>query len=80
MNATAAREFAVEAIDAGWSVMLLHGVDTGDSPFVSVEAKRDDRHIRVTWHTRQTGTYRLFSCAIGRRDVSLKAARSELTA
>ena len=75
----AARDFAVDAIDAGWDVLIRHGKDTGDSPFVSVEAVKPDRHLRLTWHTRDTGTYRLFSCALGRRDLSLKAAREELT-
>lgn len=74
----AAQDFAIDAIDAGWSVLLQHGKDTGENPFVSVEAREGDRHLRLTWHTRDTGTYRLFSCALGRRDISLKAAREEL--
>ena len=73
--ATAARNFAIEAIDARWDVLVRHGIDTGDNPFVTVEARRGDRHVMATWHTRATGTYRLFSCMVNKRDVSLKAAR-----
>ena len=75
----AARNFAVDAIDAGWSVLLRHGIDTGDNPFVNVEARRGHDHIVVTWHTRATGTYRLFSCMVNLRDVSLKSARAAVT-
>ncbi|ASN20672.1 hypothetical protein CGK93_14035 [Arthrobacter sp. YN] len=58
-------------VDGGWSFVLNHGIDTGSSPFVTVEARRRDDHVMVTWHTRATGTYRLFSCMFNRRDVSL---------
>ena len=76
---TGARQFAKDAIDAGWNVLIQNGEDTGGAPFVSVEARRGLSHLRLTWHTRETGTYRLFSCADGRRDITLKAAREELT-
>ena len=75
---TAARQFAKDAIDAGWNVLIQSGEDTGGSPFVSVEARQGLTHLRLTWHTRETGTYRLFSCASGHRDISLKAARELL--
>ena len=65
----------VEALlDYGWSYMLNHGKDTGDSPFISVEAHRGNPDVRITWHTRETGTYRLFSCMVNKRDVTLTKA------
>jgi len=60
--------------DGGWSFVVNHGTDTGDSPFISIEARRGKVHIMITWHTRATGTYRLFSCMVNRRDVSLTKA------
>lgn len=63
-------------LDHGWSFVLQHGTDTGNSPFISVEAKKskDGETIHITWHTRATGTYRLFTCCINKRDVSLTKA------
>ena len=67
-------------VDGGWSFVLNHGEDTGGSPFVTIEARRPSDHPRgfdhlmITWHTRNTGTYRLFSCMLNRRDVPLKKA------
>jgi hypothetical protein len=73
-----ARELIDACLDNGWSILVQHGIDTGSSPYISVEAaKPTNRKIKVTWHTRNTGTYRLFSCMTGRpgmRDVTLKAA------
>ena len=60
--------------DGGWSFVLNHGKDTGNSPFVTVEGRRGDDHLMVTWHTRATGTYRLFTCLFNRRDVTLTRA------
>lgn len=75
------------AIDAGWSVAINHSVDTGNSPFVTVEASRPGKastenighmegaaYFRVTWHTRGTGTYRLFDCQLGEFRYKLHAA------
>lgn len=71
----------VEALlDHGWSYMLNHGKDTGDHPFISIEARRDRQDVRITWHTRATGTYRLFSCIVNKRDVTLTKARETITA
>lgn len=66
----------------GWSFVLQHGTDTGDSPFISIEAKKtkDGETIRITWHTRATGTYRLFSCMVNKRDVTLAKAMETITA
>ena len=65
----------IEALlDGGWNYMLNHGKDTGDSPFISVEARRGNQGVRITWHTRATGTYRLFSCMVNKRDVTLTKA------
>jgi hypothetical protein len=63
-------------LDYGWSFVVQHGKDTGDSPFISVEAKKskDGETVRITWHTRATGTYRLFSCMVNKRDVTLTKA------
>lgn len=58
----------------GWSFVVNHGKDTGDSPFISIEARRGNQDVRITWHTRETGTYRLFSCMVNKRDVSLTKA------
>ena len=72
-----ARALAIAAIDAGWSVVFKRNVDSGNSPFVTVEAVREDGYFNVTWHTRDTGTYRLFHAVFGEsrykaHDVSLK--------
>lgn len=67
--------YVVEALlDYGWSYMLNHGKDTGNAPFISVEGRRGDMEVRITWHTRATGTYRLFSCMVNKRDVTLTRA------
>jgi hypothetical protein len=70
------RELIITLMDAGWSFVVQHGTDTGDSPFISIEAQKskDSEPIRVTWHTRATGTYRLFSCMVNKRDVTLTKA------
>ena len=69
-------------LNYGWSFVLQHGEDTWNSPFISIEAKktRDGETIRITWHTRATGTYRLFSCMVNKRDVSLTKAIETITA
>ena len=64
----------------GWSFVVNHGKDTGDSPYVSTEARRGNDHVMITWHTRATGTYRLFSCMVNKRDVSLTKAFESVTA
>ncbi|MDT0171038.1 hypothetical protein [Pseudarthrobacter sp. BRE9] len=75
-------DVVTELLDYGWSFVLQHGEDTGDSPFISIEAKRskDIDTIRITWHTRATGNYRLFSCMVNKRDVTLTKARETITA
>ena len=76
------RELIITLMDAGWSFAVQHGKDTGDHPFISVEAMKSKggETIRVTWHTRATGTYRLFSCMVNKRDVSLTKALDEIAA
>lgn len=70
----------VEALlDHGWSYFLNHGKDTGDHPFISVEARRGNQDVRITWHTRATGTYRLFSCLVKKRDTTLTRALETIT-
>lgn len=51
----------------GWATKTVHGLDTANNRFVSVEACRGDHELRLTWHTRDSGTYRLFS-ALARGD------------
>lgn len=52
-------------VRAGWSVNVMHEIDTGDNPFVTVEAVKDTNHMRVVWHTRGfNGKYRLHSCTV----------------
>jgi hypothetical protein len=60
--------------DNMWSFVVNHGKDTVESPYVSIEAARGGVEVRVTWHTRATGTYRLFSCMVKKRDVTLTKA------
>ena len=74
------RELVITLMDGGWSFMVNHGKDTGDHPFISVEARRGHGHVMVTWHTRATGTYRLFSCMVNKRDVSLTKAMVAVSA
>lgn len=61
----AAVELLALAERIGWKTSAEHGVDSGGSPFVTIDvgARRGDEawHYRITWHTRGTGTYRLFS-------------------
>ena len=74
------RELIITLMDGGWSFVVNHGKDTGDSPFISIEARRGNDHVMVTWHTRATGTYRLFTCVINRRDVTLTKAMEAISA
>jgi len=78
---TAALDLAFKAAEAGWGVAFKPGADSGGSKFVEVKGfmpgtgDRSDRKFTVTWHTRDTGTYRLFSCLISdgwTRAVTLK--------
>lgn len=79
----AARDLMLSCVDAGWDTLITQRVDTGGSPYVNVTARSEDPdgHIDATWHTRATGTYRLFHCLVGRsrgsvRDAPLKAAKA----
>lgn len=69
------------AIDNGWNAAYVYRKDVSEgAPYITVEARLDDERNRshrviVTWHTRGTGTYRLFSCMADLRDMSLKRAR-----
>lgn len=56
------REVTNAAIEAGRSFIVSHGQDTGGSPFVSVTVKWDANEVRITWHTRDVGSYRAFLC------------------
>lgn len=63
-----------------WSFVVNHGTDTGGSPYINVEAARDNQKLYITWHTRETGTYRLFSCLHNARTVTLTKAMEAITA
>ncbi|MDI5969875.1 hypothetical protein POF50_011100 [Streptomyces sp. SL13] len=57
----AARELEDVALAHGWRVAHQFSVDIGGSPFVRVHVvNRSAYYFRITWHTRMTGTYRLF--------------------
>jgi len=74
-------ELVSALLAGGWSFVVLHGKDAGDSPFISIEARRGLKEvIRITWHTRATGTYRLFSCMVNKRDVTLTKAMEAVRA
>lgn len=70
-------------LDNGWSFVVNHGLDTGNHPYISVEAKRADQGAKVTWHTRPTDgkSYRLFTSMISERgwhDVTLTRVMAEV--
>lgn len=74
------KEVVAGLVDYGWSFVVQHSKDTGDHPFIAIEARRGNDHVMVTWHTRATGTYRLFTCLVNRRDVTLTRAMGVVTA
>lgn len=80
VGATAARALLTAAIDAGRSVAWAPGRDSGADPYVTVKVIVDGEPVVVTWHTRDTGTYRLSSATYGSglrvRDITLKRARA----
>jgi hypothetical protein len=80
MIPTKCKDLVVALADGGWNFVVNHGKDTGDHPFISTEARRGKDHVMITWHTRATGTYRLFSCMVNKRDVSLTKAMEAVTA
>mgnify|MGYP001384053506 FL=1 len=58
------RRLVAAAMDApvATGFMVTHGRDSGGAPFVVFRAVQgDDREVRMVWHTRDAGTYRLFS-------------------
>lgn len=73
-----------ELTAARWSYRLAWDRDSGRNLFVRLEAAPfwGGPLIRATWHTRGTGTLRLFSCMIRDagtvqyHDTSLKQARA----
>lgn len=62
--AAATRELIETAVANGWLAYEQHQHDSGGAPFVTVHLRSgygDDSTVaEVTWHTRGTGTYRLF--------------------
>lgn len=73
------------AKDQRHNVRLIAGQDTGRNAYFTIEtgADADGHAVRVTWHTRVTPTYRLFSCLIGSddrpHDGTLTAAIAQLS-
>lgn len=77
---TKAIDLAAEALEHGWTVRITPGRDSGSNPFVTVEAASGfDRYVSVTWHTRGTGTYRLFNAVIDRRGSQAPLSRVRAT-
>lgn len=81
----ASRDLLDLALDHGWSASYQRLQDTGSDPYVTVTARRGECEVVVTWHTRNTGTYRLSSCMTAtnrgernHRDSSLRMARELL--
>lgn len=60
---------------AGWGWTVGWNEDTGGNAFVTVKGRQAGTpgapEINVSWHTRQTGTPRLFGCIIARRQTSM---------
>jgi hypothetical protein len=73
-------EVVTSLVDYGWSFVVQHNKDTGDHPYIGIEARRDTQHVMITWHTRATGTYRIFTCMVNKRDTSLAKALAAVTA
>lgn len=83
-------ELVTAALAHGRSFLLNHEVDNGGSPFVTLTVKWAPEgcdiptEVRLTWHTRNTGTYRLFSAITrgysqGWRDITGKYALQLIT-
>lgn len=57
----ASHTLAEAAYAAGWNVSMPYGVANG-YPWLTVKASHQDGYgLRVSWHTFETGTLRLFS-------------------
>lgn len=73
--------------ESGWSYGVSQARDSGGAPFITVRGLPhwdQFTEVQVTWHSRSTGTLRLFSCMArqlrrGFYDLSLKAARELIT-
>ena len=62
LSANAARVLADAANTTGWVTGWVEGKDNGDNPFFTLHiGKKGGAYYTLTWHTRGTGTYRLFS-------------------
>lgn len=59
----AAADLVACAAEHGWRIAAGYGRDSGNAPFVEIQLANDDpkRLYKICWHTRDTGTYRLFS-------------------
>lgn len=88
-EATAARRLLESALDAGWGGLFSRHVDSRDRPYVVVKVQHPTTGaaFEATWHTRDTGAYRLFSSMqrTGPKgaswvDVPLKTIKAAITA
>lgn len=82
---TAARELLKEAIAAGFAVLWRPDVDASNNPYVVVELATTGWRASITWHTRGTGTYRMFHASEGphshkMRDTTLRSIRERVRA
>lgn len=74
------KDLIAALMHGGWSFVVQRGVDTGNNPYISTEARRDKDTLMITWHTRGTGTYRLFTCMVNKCDVTLTKAMEAVVA
>jgi hypothetical protein len=75
---TSARLLTTTILDAGWQ-LAVNWSDQGGSLHVTIDGMDPTdpaRQVRVTWHSRTTGTLRLFSCLVG---AGIKCHHSTLT-
>ena len=58
----AAQSLALEAVAKGWKAGWTRQEDNAGNPSITLHiGKRNGSYYTLTWHTRETGTYRLFS-------------------
>lgn len=85
----AARDLVSLVEGSGWKWVAAEGKDNASNPFVTIVVGdvATGEQYKITWHTRATGTYRLFSKIMSEakghpwRDApSLKAIRERVPA
>ncbi|MGH3095327.1 MAG: hypothetical protein ACRDMV_04930 [Streptosporangiales bacterium] len=79
----AAQNLLDTVIAHGWSYAVMWARDSGNCPFVNVKIADSEHEFHLTWHTRDTGTLRLFGRNLDRRRdryVSLSTVLDTVTA